>query len=288
MLTKRFLTAGCIVAVALMAVTYGVVVKADNAWGNYHWERSANPMELTLGDNFSDTSWDVAYDVAVADWNQSSVLNLMKVGGATNPRKCKPAPGTIEVCSRRYGNNGWLGLAGISISGGHIVKAYALMNDTYFVTGGSYDTPAWRAMIMCQEIGHDFGVGHQDEEFGNLNLDTCMDYTSSPESNQHPNNHDYQLLEDIYKQLDSDEGEDPNTGTDPNNGPCRGGPKRGCAPPAFDMMLSGIDQWGELLETSADGGQSVFMQDFGNGHRVYTHVTWTLEVAEGLQNRGRR
>ena len=256
MFSKRFLAVGCVVAVALIAVTYGGVMSANNAWGNYHWERASNPMVLKIGNNFSTSAWDTAYVDAIADWHASSVLSLTAVAGATNPRKCKPATGTIEVCSRRYGNNGWLGLAGISVSGGHIVKAYALMNDTYFVTDGYYDDDAWRAMIMCQEIGHDFGLGHQDENFNNANLNTCMDYTSSPESNQKPNNHDFGVLGQIYGHPD-DEGEDPNTGTGPS-GPCRGGPKRGCAPPAFDMVLSGIDQWGELLETSADGGQSVF------------------------------
>ncbi len=33
---------------------------------------------------------------------------------------------------------------------------------------------------MCQEIGHDFGLDHQDENFNNPNLGTCMDYTNDP------------------------------------------------------------------------------------------------------------
>ena len=48
------------------------------------------------------------------------------------------------------------------------------------------------------------------------------------------------------------------------------------------MELADIGQWGRLIGTSRDGGQSVFVQDFGNGSRVFTHVTWTLEIAEGL------
>jgi hypothetical protein len=51
------------------------------------------------------------------------------------------------------------------------------------------------------------------------------------------------------------------------------------------MELPDIGQWGRLIRTSRDGGQSMFVQDFGNGHRVYTHVTWTLEVAETLRTR---
>ena len=56
---------------------------------------------------------------------------------------------------------------------------------------------------MCQEIGHIFGLGHQDEIFDNANLDTCMDYTSSTESNQHPNKHDFDQLNSICGHTDS-------------------------------------------------------------------------------------
>ena len=154
-MSQRFMTAGFVVAVAiLVAVTYGGVVSATHAWGNYHWARSSNPVSLTLGDNFKGSEWDSAYNTAVADWNGSKVLSLTKVAGATSPRRCKPKTGAIEVCSDTYGNNGWLGLAGLSVSGDHINYAYAKMNDTYYVSGGSYDTKAWRALVMCQEIGH--------------------------------------------------------------------------------------------------------------------------------------
>ena len=163
-------------------------------------------------------------------------------------------PATIPKASRFQVQAG----IGISVSGGHINYAYAKMNDTYYSPGSSYDTTAWRALVMCQEIGHDFGLHHQDQNFNNANLGTCMDYTSDPGSNQHPNNHDYQMLADIYAHLDpapEDPEPDPESDT---GGPCRGGPKRGCAPPAFDMELADIGQWGELIGTSEDGGQSTF------------------------------
>ena len=50
-------------------------------------------------------------------------------------------------------------------------------------------------MVMCQEVGHDFGLDHQDENFNNPNLGTCMDYTNDPSTNQHPNAHDYEELD---------------------------------------------------------------------------------------------
>ena len=56
---------------------------------------------------------------------------------------------------------------------------------------------------MCQEVGHTFGLDHQDENFNNANLGTCMDYTNDPSTNQHPNKHDYDELITIYSHLDS-------------------------------------------------------------------------------------
>ena len=88
-------------------------------------------------------------------------------------------------------------------SADHITKAVTKLNDTYFNTA-TYNTPAWRRLVTCQEIAHDFGLDHQDEDFDNVNLGTCMDYTSDPrEPNQHPNEHDYAQLEAIYAHLDS-------------------------------------------------------------------------------------
>jgi hypothetical protein len=50
--------------------------------------------------------------------------------------------------------------------------------------------------------------------------------------------------------------------------------------PAFEMSLPNAAQWGRLIATSRDGGNSIFMQDFGGGHRIYTFVTWTLYAAQ--------
>ena len=68
-------------------------------------------------------------------------------------------------------------------------KAVAKMNDTYH-DAAPYNRDGWRDMVMCQEVGHTFGLGHQDENFSNGNLGTCMDYTSDPDgppANRAPN-----------------------------------------------------------------------------------------------------
>lgn len=57
------------------------------------------------------------------------------VPGTVDPRTCRAATGIAQVCNARCGNNGWLGIVGISITGGeHITKVNTKMNDTYFDT----------------------------------------------------------------------------------------------------------------------------------------------------------
>src|SRR3990170_5379070 len=124
--------------IALVAFPYSA--SASHSWGNYHWARTSNPFTLKLGDNVSST-WDPYLVTTSSDWSQSSVLDTTIVAGTQNPRRCRPTSGRVEVCNYRYGNNGWLGLAQIWISGDHITKGLTKVNDSYFNTS-TYNTPA--------------------------------------------------------------------------------------------------------------------------------------------------
>jgi hypothetical protein len=249
--------------VALLMGAVSAALYATHSWGNYHWARKSNPFTLKLGDNVS-SAWDAYLAETSSDWSDSSVLDTTVVAGGTSARRCKPTSGRVEVCSERYGYNGWLGLAQIWASGSHITQAVTKMNDSYF-NSGTYNTPAWRRLVMCQEVGHTFGLDHQDEDFNNPNLGTCMDYTSNPEGNGHPNLHDFQQLETIYAHLDS-------TTT---VGQTVEGPGNGKMPPAMNEIdLSGPGQWGRLVKGSPELGFSVHELDFGGGHKVFTFVFW--------------
>lgn len=197
--------------VVLAAVTVMSVVaaaapaSASHSWGTYHWARTSNPFTLKLGDNLT-SQWDAYLLEASVDWTKSNVLDTVVVpGSAGNVKRCVAPQGRVEVCNAKYGFNGWLGIAGISLSGGHIVSGYTKLNDSYF-NSSTYNKPEWRRLVTCQEIGHDFGLAHQDENNNNANLGTCMDYTANPlgpPSNEHPNAHDYDQLSSIYGHLDS-------------------------------------------------------------------------------------
>ncbi len=244
-----------ILVAALFTAALTTAVNATHSWGSYHWARTANPFTLKLGDNVS-SAWDSYLATASSDWSLSSVLDTIAVTGSTDPRKCRPKNGRVEVCNAKYGNNGWLGIAGIWVSGSHITQGYVKLNDTYFNTS-KYNTPAWKNLVMCQEVGHTFGLDHQDENFNNDPLGTCMDYSNDPTLNQHPNQHDYDMLETIYAHLDS--------GTTVGQSVSSRG---------NDVDHDNPSTWGKELRKSKDGRTSLYERDFGKGHKVFTFVFW--------------
>jgi hypothetical protein len=228
---------------------------ATLSWGGYHWARTANPLSLKLGDNLS-SAWDPILATTSADWSQSTVLDTTVVAGNANPRACKATKGRVQVCNASYGNTGYLGVAQIWLSGLHITQGTVKVNDTYFNTA-TYNTTAWRNLVMCQEVGHTFGLDHQDEVFDNPNLGTCMDYTSDPTTNQHPNAHDYEELGIIYAHLDS-------TTTASNS----------TAPSAAGSAET-PGEWGRLVSGSADHhAVATYERDLGGGQKVVTFVVW--------------
>lgn len=266
-------------ALAVLALLAApAAVYAGHAWANYHWERASNPITIDHGDNVDPAKWGDRLAEAANDWDQSNVLNTPVVAGGTKPKSCRPTSGQVEVCSDDYGNTGWLGVAQIWADGDHITQATAKVNDFYH-DDPPYNSYSWKQAVMCQEIGHAYGLTHQNENFDTDLTNSCMEYTSEPAGNESPDNHDYQQLEDIYAHLDDGGGDGGCTGPP---GQCKKNNGQG-TPPAFDMPLPNIDQWGEHVYTSPNGGHSVFVQDFGNGHKVVTHVTWTMDIAETLR-----
>ena len=251
-----------LLALSIAAMVTPMGASANHSWGGYHWARSRNPFTLGLGDNVSST-WDTYLQVAASDWSVSDVLDTNVVAGRSTSRSCRASTGRIEVCNGSYGRTGWLGVASISTNGTHIVSANVRLNDTYFNTT-QYNTPAWRQLVTCQEVGHTFGLDHQDENMTNPNLGTCMDYTNSPSSNQHPNAHDYEELDIIYGHLDAAAARASSSES---------------APPAMDQLeLAGPGQWGRITARYANGKPKTYELDFGHGHRVVTHVFWAPDA----------
>lgn len=132
---------------------------------------------------------------------------------------------------------------------------------------------------MCQEVGHVFGLDHQDEVFDNLNMGTCMDYTNDPDGatlgqpdNQHPNAHDYEQLSTIYAHLDAVTTVFSSV--------------MGKAPLALavehDQVIDDEEEvdtdnpsaWGQAKRNDQKGRGSLYERDLGNGRKLFTFVIW--------------
>lgn len=269
----RFLDRRLICAVAALAISFVAVTSATHSWGGYHWARTTPQFTLKLGDNLTTADWKSHLAQTSSDWNSpttfgaSSTPVLTAIVAGQSNRRCSMVAGTAQVCNGKYGNNGWLGLASINITGGtHITQGSAKMNDTYFNTS-KYNNTNEREHVMCQEVAHTFGLDHQSTNGGSLN--TCMDYFSNTGANAgstlstRPNAHDFDELTTIYAHLDT------TTTVAALTSP---------APSASDVT-DDPNSWGQLMSQSPEGRSSTYENVNRDGSRTITHVYWTREAA---------
>ena len=252
--------------VAVAVVAAAVPLLANHSWNGYHWARTSNPFTLKLGDNLTTANWKGHLSQTSQDWNAGRTPVQTSIVPGQSTKRCRMVAGTTQVCNGSYGFNGWLGLATINITpDSHITQGSAKMNDSYFSTS-TYNTPSEREHVMCQEVAHTFGLGHQDESGASLN--TCMDYFSntgaygtSPISTK-PNQHDFDELNLIYSHLDS------------------------TTTVASASASAGVDvtddpnSWGQLVSQSHNGRSSTYERANYDGSFTVTHVFWTAEAAE--------
>lgn len=279
-----------VVSVLVVGVLLALPAMASHGWSGYHWPRSCstcaasiNVYNSTLTTN---TNWPTHLNRAIfgdasnpntanrRGWNDSTALTLTIVSGGTSSStrsSCPAVSGAVRVCNYTYGSNGWLGLAQIATVSGstvHIAWGSAKMNDSYF-NGGSYPETEKRH-VMCQEVGHDYGLGHTSTNGSSQN--TCMDYyrntSGSDWTSTGPNQHDFdQLLTQHHfgKSLRT---------TTPAEAAAIGFPS-----------LKGIDlnqpeEWGDPVEFDAQGRGVIFerslgFDDEGNEFEILTRVYWS-------------
>ena len=194
----------------ILALSTGLLAAPANAvttgsWNGYRWARTGTLAIKTV--NRTSSAWTSFFPNALAGWSQASQLNLIGSRG-TVQSTCAATLATIQVCSGRYGTNGWLGYANVWTSGGFIVMATVRLNETYFQQS-AYNTSAWRKSVLCQELGHTIGLAHNNTMRGDDNTGSCMDYTNDPDggtaygpSNLAPGSMDFAGLNIIYRSLD--------------------------------------------------------------------------------------
>jgi hypothetical protein len=250
-------------AVALLAVLGSALastrttVRADHSWNNYHWARTDKRFALQLGSNVL-PEWDTALGIASEDWSRSKVLDTLVVPGQSEPQVClaRMTPGRVEVCSANHGRVIWLAIAQVELDGEHITAGRAVMNDYYFTRWLITFNQARRQQVMCHELGHTLGLDHQDEDFRNEPLGTCMDYSNDVTLNQHPDKHDYEQLELIYAHTDSFTS--------------AGGASSPAAVELEDTDLLQPTAWGTLAGKTHNGGEEIYVRELGRGRQLVT------------------
>jgi len=245
---------------------------ATHSWSTYHWARTTSSFDLKII-NSTTSDWDPYVAEAVADWSGSSVLNMVQDFGGSDDskvrRRCNAPSGQVRICNLAYGQTGWLGIAGISLdSAGHITSGYTKLNDTYFGMD-FYNNYDWKQSVTCQELGHNVGLDHQDEDFNNTPLKSCMDYQNPPWPA--PNTHDFEQLQTIYGHVDAYDSYD--GGGDAGGGACNAPPGKGCNKGETPGHNGDIG-WGMSL--GRRGQHETFIRIDPDGTRHITHVTWAL------------
>ena len=267
MFTYSRIRSAAIYVVGLICIAVPATSSATHSWGGYHWARTTPQFTLKLGDNLTSADWKGHLAQTSSDWNSGNSAVLTAIVAGQSRKRCSMVAGTTQVCNGSYGNNGWLGLASIYVTGGeHITQGSAKMNDTYFSTA-TYNNPNERQHVMCQEVAHTFGLDHQSTDGSTLN--TCMDYFSNTGANAgstlstKPNAHDFEELNIIYAHLDS-------TTTV-------------AAMAALAASVSDVtddpNSWGNLIRQSPGGRSSIYEKFHPDGSKTITHVYWTIEAA---------
>ena len=253
------------------SITFATVTLATHSWGGYHWARTTPQFTLKLGNNLTSADWRAHLAQTSSNWNSGNSAVLTAIVAGSSNKRCSMVAGTTQVCNGTYGNNGWLGLASINLTGGtHITQGSAKMNDTYFNTA-TYNNPNEREHVMCQEVAHTFGLDHQSTDGSSQN--SCMDYFSNTGANATstlsttPNQHDFDELNLIYAHLDSST------------------TVAAMAAAAIAASHANVDitddpsSWGLLVRQSASGRSSTYERYNNDGSMTVTHVYWTIEAA---------
>ena len=141
------------------------------------------------------------------------------------------------------------------------------MNDSYFALS-YYNTYDWRQGVVCQELGHILGLDHQDDDFNNEPLFSCMDYQDPLFPN--PNQHDYDQLQTIYAHTDSYNSY-VTSGGGGGGGTCKAPPGKGCNKAAVPQGES-PGEWG--ISLGRRGASERFLRIDADGTRHLTFVTW--------------
>jgi len=280
---RRWFPSRWICAAVLALSVFALLPKpiaASHSWGPYHWARASAAIKNIPVRRLHSAGWVTRYNTAMTDWRKPAMTKIKPFTAATGgpSAACTAPTGQVSSCDASYGNTGWLGLATIWISGSHIVRGNSKVNNTYF-NQAFYNTIPWRQLVICQEIGHNFGLGHVNVVFGNRNVGSCMDYTNDPDgggaygpSNMHPYAHDYALINSKHNHIGFDIPGQIAEGMEAEEEAAPRETEMPRAMEAYNPVV--LSQFGTLKQKGDGGRTAVYEIQFASGWKAVNFVTW--------------
>ncbi len=173
-------------AFLVVAIALGAV---GTAWANHRWGcwkyADAN-ISFYNGCTGSYSTYVQEEGLSDADsWHNYTDVNLSSVGqsGTTDHINCY---------NGSYGINGWLGIAEIlTYSGCTVMQGRTRFNQSYLDNAAYGYSATNKKHVVCQEIGHLFGLNHQKGQSQSCMNDRIL-YVPNP------NQHDQDMVNSIY------------------------------------------------------------------------------------------
>lgn len=270
------------VCAAAIGLTSPAMAQETHQWSNYHWDNTGTGLALDVRYNFANPVWADYIGDAYVKWRNvitAGVSLAYTYDSSIDTGRCRPIAGAIVICSDSYGfkRGGWLGITTAwADDAGHFQQVTVQYNDTFY--NSTYNDPLEREFVTCHEQGHSIGLGHRDEDFYNLNIGSCMDYTADVDGGaQGPSNLNPDGVDAAVLNSDAMYGSGHSLFNHGGGGTSggSGGPPPGKGPNKFGDLFP---EWGTIVGYDGLGRPNQFIQNVAPGLTKVTHVTWSREA----------